>query len=401
MMPIELSPRDRERYAAYGNEPGPISLKELLHRPIRGPSSRGFQKGISFNMADEIAGLLRGDEARDEVRRLDAEAEEAHPGLFMAGEFGGEALSLLAPGAGLAGKAVSKLPALGRVGAGAGVGAGVEGGRGFAGGRGGFEDRAESAAVPAALGGAIGGGIFAPGAVKALRAHMNAPPRAVEKSMRANVPPRAVEKSQGGLLDSSISRRDFLRKGGKAGASLATVAAAPPALKLLREAPAARAAAKKLATAVPLKGLEDMFDGMYDDGVLRDMFVDTFLEKNPAIRNDPNIEFEDIMEIAEIDSKTMKELSDEYMEDYAISTIDDIKNGINFDDVDEILPAIEQLSQEVSKRTGETVDYAEPIRIALQEAKLRHSPLKRAEDALDETKRQAYNASRPLTDKVY
>lgn len=167
-MPIQLSPRDRARIAAFGRHPT-ISLRDHLRAPVQGATMRGFQKGISFNLADEIAGLLRGPEARDEVRRLDSEAEKKHPWLFMGGEALGEVTSMFAPGAGLASKAVQKLSPVARVGAGAGIGAGVEGSRAFAGGEGGSGPRLQESALPTAIGAAAGGAAFVPGAVKALR----------------------------------------------------------------------------------------------------------------------------------------------------------------------------------------------------------------------------------------
>ena len=164
-----------------------MSIGQLLDRPMQ-PAERGFQKGISFNLADEIGGWIHGPERREAIRGRDAAAEKSHPGSFLAGEVLGELSSLLVPGAGLAGKAVSKLGPLGRVGAGAAVGGGVEGSRGFAGGQGGAHSRLGSAALPAALGAGIGGGVFAPSAQsKAARAALK--PRGIIGPTAKSAPP--------------------------------------------------------------------------------------------------------------------------------------------------------------------------------------------------------------------
>jgi hypothetical protein len=54
-----------------------------------GASMRGLQQGATLNWADEIGGMVKGDEYRDTMRAKDAAAEQAFPGQFAAGRTAG------------------------------------------------------------------------------------------------------------------------------------------------------------------------------------------------------------------------------------------------------------------------------------------------------------------------
>lgn len=125
---------------------------------------RGAQKGLSFNLADEVGGAVKsvfGDNSyeyeRDLIREKDRIAKEKYPDEFGSAELAGALATVVGPtgyvglagkGAGLAGKMAHSAFAGGL----------TEGGRAYADGEG-IADRAEKAAIPALVGAGVGAAV--------------------------------------------------------------------------------------------------------------------------------------------------------------------------------------------------------------------------------------------------
>lgn len=130
---------------------------------------RGAQKGLSFNLADEVGGAVKsvfGDNSyeyeRDMIREKDRIAKEKFPSEFGSAELAGALATVVGPtgyvglagkGAGLAGKMAHSALAGGL----------TEGGRAYADGEG-IADRAEKAAIPALVGAGVGAAVPVVGA---------------------------------------------------------------------------------------------------------------------------------------------------------------------------------------------------------------------------------------------
>jgi len=132
---------------------------------------RGAMQGASFGFADEIGGLVGGQETQDAMRLDDFIAQQQYPKDYGAGKFAGMAATSVLP-AGWVGRGASLAGMAGR-----GLLAGaVEGGaQGFGEAQGGFMPRMEAAAPGAAIGAVIGAGapLLAAGAGAAVRGGRN------------------------------------------------------------------------------------------------------------------------------------------------------------------------------------------------------------------------------------
>lgn len=124
---------------------------------------RGFQKELTFNLADEVGGAIKGAfnpdttyaQERDMIRAKDILAEQTQPDAFSNGQIAGALSSTVLPG-GLYGK-FAQGANLGRAAlTGAAIGGATEGAREFAGGVNGFQERMEGVPQAAGIGAGFG-----------------------------------------------------------------------------------------------------------------------------------------------------------------------------------------------------------------------------------------------------
>jgi|LGOV01.1.fsa_nt_gb hypothetical protein len=116
---------------------------------------RGLQQGVSFGFADEIGGMVGGEEKRDAMRLDDFIAQGQYPSAYNAGQMGGMAATSVLP-MGWVGKSATLPGAMAR----GAVAGGLEGGlQGFGEGEGGFASRMGNAAPGALIGATIGAGV--------------------------------------------------------------------------------------------------------------------------------------------------------------------------------------------------------------------------------------------------
>lgn len=170
---------------------------------------RGVQKGVTFNLTDEAAGLFGGADARDAVRARDAAAQEAHPTQFGAGELTGAVGTSAGLGLGAA-RLLKGGSALKNTLQAAGVG-GAEGAvYGFADGQG-LEDRTGKGFHGGLVG--AGAGAAAPAAAKAVQkvgGAIKGPISGVVDALTGRANPNRANKKLGQMLNRSGQTTDEL-----------------------------------------------------------------------------------------------------------------------------------------------------------------------------------------------